>query len=508
MRKTHTFLPFFCLGLVLIFCAVPVVSAADKPNIIVILADDVGYGDLGILGAKGVQTPNLDKMAQEGLRFVNGYCSAATCTPTRFSLLTGMHAFRQRGTGIAAPTATAIIKPETLTTPAILQKAGYKTAVIGKWHLGLGSPPQPDWNNELKPGPLELGFDYCFIYPTTNDRVPSVYIENHRVVNLNPNDPLDVREGPENPWQSVPTGETHRDTLRMDWSHGHNQTIHNGIGRIGWANGGESAKWRDEDLTTELTKRTVEWIKANASNPFFLIYATSNIHVPRMPHERFHGKSALGLRGDSIAELDWSVGEVMKVLREENMLEHTLVIFFSDNGPVLDDGYKDGAVEKLGDHNPAGILRGGKYSPYEGGTRVPFFVHWKGKITPGISEEIINSIDLPATLSALVEKQVPEGAFPDSFALKDALLGVPGAKGRAFNINEAAARFGFRKGNWKIVSPPNAPGQIAGRLRMAQYELFDLDSDPSETTNLAERYPERRKEMFEEFQKYLVPFGQ
>jgi len=481
--------------------------AVEKPNIIVIMADDVGYGDLGVLGAKGVETPHLDKLALEGRRFVNGYCSAATCTPTRFSLLTGMHAFRQRGTGIAPPNAPAIIKPGTVTMPAVLRNAGYKTAVVGKWHLGLGNPPKPDWNGELKPGPLELGFDYCFIYPSTNDRVPSVYVENHRVRNLDPNDPLDVR-GQElsNPWPDVPTGVTHRDTLKMDWSNGHNQTIHNGIGRIGWALGGKNALWRDEDLATTLTEKCGEWIKANKNAPFFLFYASPNVHVPRMPHERFQGKSSMSYRGDSLVELDWCVGNILETLREENVLENTLVIFTSDNGPVLDDGYKDGAVEKLGDHKPSGILRGGKYSPYEGGTRIPFFAYWKGKIVPGISEEIMNTIDLPATLAALVGERVPEGAFPDSFALNDELLGISGAKGRPFNINEASMRFGFRKDHWKIVSPPNA-GQTPGRNDRARYELFNLAADPSETTDLAKQDPERVKTMFEELQKHLVPFG-
>jgi len=496
----------WCIGLAFCLCTVSIIGAAEKPNIIVIMADDVGYGDLGILGAQGVETPHLDKLSREGLRFINGYCSAATCTPTRFSFITGMHAFRQRGTGIAPPNAPAIIKPDTFTTPAMLQKAGYKTAVVGKWHLGLGNPPKPDWNGELKPGPLELGFDYCFIYPTTNDRVPSVYVENHRVRNLDPNDPLDT---PEQPRPGEPTGETHRDTLKMDWSRGHNQTIHNGIGRIGWAYGGTAALWRDEDLMTELTEKSMEWIKTNKNNSFFLFLATPNIHVPRTPNERFVGKSTMGPRGDALVELDWSVGEIMRTLQEEDLLENTLVIFTADNGPVLDDGYKDDAVEKLGDHSPAGILRGGKYSPYEGGTRIPFFVHWKGKITPGISQEIINTIDLPATFAAMVGESVPEGAFPDSFALKDALLGVSEGKGRPFNINEANVRFGFRRDNWKIVSPPNAgQGQTLGRNDMARYELFDLDADPSETTNLAGRYPERLKAMFDEFQKHLVPFGQ
>ena len=507
MNENRVYTLFCCLGLILCFYAVPICRAAEKPNIIVIMADDVGYGDLSVLGAKGVETPHLDKLALEGVRFASGYCSAATCTPTRFSLLTGIHAFRQRGTGIAPPNSPAVIKPGTFTMPAMLQNAGYKTAVVGKWHLGLGTPPKPDWNNELKPGPLEYGFDYCFIYPTTNDRVPSVYVENHRVRNLDINDPLNVREGPDNPWPNLPTGVTHRHTLKMDWSHGHNQTIHNGIGRIGWVSGGKAALWRDEDLATELTEKCVEWIKANKNAPFFLFYASPNIHVPRMPHERFQGKSSMSFRGDSLVELDWCIGKIMEALREENLLENTLVIFTSDNGPVLDDGYKDGAVEKLGDHKPAGVLRGGKYSAYEGGTRTPFIAHWKGRIAPSVSDEIINTIDLPATLAALVGERVPEGAFPDSFALKDTLLGVPGAKGRPFNINEAGARFGYRVGDWKIVSPTNA-GQTPGRNDMTRYELFNLAADIAETTDLAKEHPERLKTMFEELQKRFVPFGQ
>ena len=263
-----------CVGLFISLYTVSAFGAAEKPNIIVIMADDVGYGDIGVCGAKGVETPNLDKLALEGLRFTNGYSSASTCTPTRFSLMTGMHAFRQKGTGIAPPNAPAVIKSGTFTTPMMFQQAGYQTAMIGKWHLGLGNPPKPDWNGELNPGPLEHGFNYCFIYPTTNDRIPSVYVENHRVRNLDPNDPLDT---PEQPRPSEPTGETHRATLRLDWSHGHNQTIHNGIGRIGWAYGGKSALWRDEDLTTDLTKKTAEWIRANKNNPFFIYFTPPNI---------------------------------------------------------------------------------------------------------------------------------------------------------------------------------------------------------------------------------------
>jgi len=220
-----------------------------QPNIIVIMADDLGFGDLSCYGATSFKTPHIDQLAAEGRRFTSGYCSASTCTPTRYSMLTGRYAFRDKETGIAPPSSPAIIKPGVETLPSILQRAGYETAVIGKWHLGLGGDGGPDWNNELKPGPLEIGFDSCFLLPTTNDRVPQVYVKDHRVLNLDPKDPLWV--GNRKPNADHPTGITHRDTLKMDWSHGHNSTIHNGIsfGTRIWPTNG----WKSR---TSLSNRT------------------------------------------------------------------------------------------------------------------------------------------------------------------------------------------------------------------------------------------------------------
>jgi arylsulfatase A-like enzyme len=340
-----------CLSLVM-----PAESAdgTRTPNIVVIMADDLGYGDVSCYGAERLKTPHIDQLAAEGLRFTSGYCSASTCTPTRFSFLTGTYAFRQKGTGIAAPNNPAIIKPGTETLPSLLKRAGYKTAVIGKWHLGLGGDNGPDWNGQLNPGPLEIGFDYCYLLPTTNDRVPQVYVENHQVKNLDPNDPLWV--GNEKPNPDHPTGITHRDTLKMDWSRGHNGTIHNGISRIGFYTGGHAARFRDEDLADEWVKQSNKWMEDNKDQPFFLFFASHDLHVPRMPHERFQGKTPLGYRGDAIAQLDWCVGELMKTLKRLNLEKNTLVVFCSDNGPVLDDGYKDGAVEKLATTSPPVLI--------------------------------------------------------------------------------------------------------------------------------------------------------
>lgn len=483
--------------------------SGPHPNIVVILADDLGYGDVSCYGAEAVQTPNIDRLAAEGQRFTSGYCSAATCTPTRYSLLTGTYAFRQKGTGVAPPNAASVIKPGTETLPSILKRAGYATAVIGKWHLGLGDPA-PDWNGELKPGPLELGFDYSLILPTTNDRVPQVYVENHRVRQLDPADPLWVGDAP--PYPDYPTGITERGSLRMDWTHGHNQTIHNGIGRIGFYTGGMQARFRDEDLADAWVDAATRWMEANKDRPFFLYFASHDIHVPRMPHERFQGKTALGYRGDAIVELDWCVGELMQTLRRLGLEENTLVIFCSDNGPVLDDGYKDGAVEKLGTHKPAGPFSGGKYSVLEGGTRTPFITRWKGRIAPGISDQMVCTIDLAASMAALTGQPLADDACLDSLDVLGALLGEPGAKGRAALLQQdnSGNNFGLRQGDWKLVRQKPA-GKSAAVVSLTPHTephglnaLYNLASDPGEQHDLSDEYPAQKKQMMAELDRLIA----
>ena len=492
-RFNRPFLAVACVATAIISSAAPA-GAADHPNIVVIMADDLGYGDVSCYGATELKTPHIDRLAKEGLRFTSGYCSASTCTPTRFSFLTGMYAFRQKGTGIAPPNATALIQPGTETIASILKKAGYATAVVGKWHLGLGKKPEPDWNGELKPGPLEIGFDYYFLLPTTNDRVPSVYVENHRVRNLDPKDPLWV--GRSNP-NGQPTGVTHRDKLKMDWSHGHNNTVHNGIGRIGYFSGGKSARWRDEDLADEWVKQSNKWIEANKDGPFFLFFSSHDIHVPRMPHERFHGKTKLGFRGDAIVQLDWCVGELLATLDRLKLTDNTLVIFCSDNGPVLDDGYKDGAKEKLGDHKPAGPYRGGKYTVYEGGTRTPFITRWPGKIKPGVSDEMVCTVDLVASFGALAGQKLSADAAPDSFDVLGALLGREGAKGRD-HLVEQGRGLALRVGQWKIINHGKRKSKKPlknDEKRDANVQLFNLANDPGETKNVASEFPKKAKEL-------------
>ncbi len=487
-------------------------TKAEKPNIIVIMADDLGYGDVGCYGAKPEQlkTPNIDRLAASGLRFTSGYCSASTCTPTRFSFLTGKYAFRQNNTGIAPPNGPAIIQPGIETLPSLLQRAGYKTAVIGKWHLGLGGPSGPDWNGELNPGPREIGFDYNYLLPTTNDRVPQVYVVNHRVKNLDPKDPLWVGRKKPNP--DHPTGLTHRDTLKMDWSHGHNSTIHNGISRIGFYTGGHAARFRDEDLADEWVKQSNKWIEANKGNPFFLFFSSHDLHVPRMPHERFHGTSELGFRGDAIVQLDWCVGELVKTLDRLDLSKNTMIVFCSDNGPVGDDGYKDGALEKMGNHQPNGPFSGGKYSVLEGGTRTPFITYWPGRIEPGLSDEMVCTIDLASIFATLTEVNLQEDACPDSFDVMNALLGKKDAKGRRHLIqqdNGQGGNYGFRAGKWKLQrhdSKRKRNAAVASKLANTsapRFALFDLSKDKQEKNDIAAQHPKVFDRMKQRLQKII-----
>jgi len=491
MNRSHI------LALLFVLSSSAWAADASKPNIIVIMADDLGYGDVSCYGATALETPNIDRLAEEGLRFTSGYCSASTCTPTRYSFLTGTYAFRRKGTGIAPPNGPAIIQPGTVTLPSLLQEAGYQTAVIGKWHLGLGGPGGPDWNGELNPGPLEIGFDHCFLLPTTNDRVPQVYVKDHRVLNLDPSDPLWV--GRKKPSPEHPTGKTHRDTLKMDWSHGHNATIHNGISRIGFYTGGHAARFRDEDLADEWAKQADAWMETNQDHPFFLFFASHDIHVPRMPHKRFQGATSLGYRGDAIIELDWNVGQILDTLDRLDLAENTLVIFCSDNGPVLDDGYQDGALEKIGDHRAAGPFSGGKYSVYEGGTRTPFITRWPGRIEPGVSEEIVCTIDLAASLAGYLGVSLPGGACLDSFDVMGALLGAENASGREHLLqqdNGNRGNYGFRVGDWKLQRHDSKRARnLVVETKLAnttvpRFQLFDLAEDPAEENNLWESHPD------------------
>ncbi|MDP2999306.1 MAG: arylsulfatase [Bryobacterales bacterium] len=470
-------------------CAGPMIAgaaAAQRPNIIVMLADDIGYGDLGCYGATRAKTPNLDRLAARGVRFTDAHSSSATCTPTRYSLMTGEYAFRKKGTGVLPGDAALIVDPARPTVASILQQAGYATGCVGKWHLGLGSG-NVDWNGEIAPGPREVGFDYSFIVPATGDRVPCVYVENRRVAGLDPKDPIQVSY--KEKIGNEPTGRERPDLLKMKLSQGHDGTIVNGISRIGFMSGGKSARWVDEDMAQTLTGKAASFIEKNRAKPFFLYFATHDIHVPRVPNDKFRGTSQCGLRCDAIRQLDWCAGQLLATLERLKLTGNTLVIFTSDNGPVVDDGYNDGSVEALGSHKPAGPLRGGKYSIYEGGTRMPFLASWPARIKPGVSDALISQVDLAASFASLTGGKLADDASPDSLNMLPALLGES-RQGRD-HLVEHAQGIALRKGPWKLIPAREAQGKKAA----SSLELFNLAGDIGETKNVAAANPEVVREM-------------
>jgi arylsulfatase A-like enzyme len=485
MKRILTVLASFCLWQS---------ACAAQPNIVLIYADDLGYGDVGAYGSKRIPTPNMDRLAREGLRFTSGYAPSATCTPSRYAMLTGEYAWRQKGTGILPGDAALIIQPGRTTMASILQKAGYRTGVVGKWHLGLGAGAL-DWNGEIKPGPGEVGFDETFIMAATGDRVPCVYVRNHRVVGLDPADPIEVSYGI--PIPGVPTGKDNPELLKMHPSHGHNMSIVNGISRIGYMKGGKSALWKDEDMADVFTGEAVKFIEQHQAKPFFLFFALHDPHVPRVPHPRFVGKTELGPRGDAIVQADWCAGEILDTLDRLKLAENTLVIFTSDNGPVVDDGYHDDAVKKLGDHTPWGPLRGGKYSKFDAGTRVPFIVRWPGRVKPGVSDAIISQVDFPATFAALTGQSLAANDAPDSFNVLPALLGESPA-GRD-HVVEHGNGLALRVGSWKYIEPGNGPKKNANTNtelgNAPQPQLYELSTDLGEKTNVAAQHPDKVQEL-------------
>jgi arylsulfatase A-like enzyme len=499
MRKSIKLVALAVLSCIVLSCNENVKSqeTAKQPNIVVIYVDDLGYGDVGFNGATEMKTPNLDKLANNGVNFTNGYASSATCTPSRYALLTGLYPWKEKKARILPGTAPLIIGTDQMTLPKMLKTKGYHTGIVGKWHLGLGTG-NVNWNEHVSPGPNEVGFDYAYIMAATQDRVPTVYIENGNVVNLDPNDPIEINY--QKNFEGEPTGKDNPELLKMKWHHGHNSSIVNGIPRIGYMKGGEAAKWVDEDMADHFLKGAQDYVKKHKDEPFFLYYAMQQPHVPRTPHERFVGSSGMGPRGDVIVEADWCIGEFVKTLEEEGLLENTLIVFTSDNGPVLNDGYYDDAVEKIGDHTPAGPYRGGKYSLFEAGTHVPFFTYWKGKIQPTTSDALVCQLDLLSSLAELVGSDI---RADDSESMLATFMGSE-AKGRENLIIEATSRTAYREGDWVMIPPYNgAPLNKMVNIELGNdknYQLYNLKDDISQQKNQADAKPEKLKEMISAFE--------
>ena len=469
-------------------------APTTTPNVILILADDLGYGDIGCYGANKVRTPHIDRLAREGRRFTDAHSASAVCTPSRYALLTGEYPFRR---GLNVPVFLKqglVIDPERTTLADVMQRAGYRTACFGKWHLGFGAKT-PDWNGELKPGPLELGFDTFFGVPIVNSHPPFVWVEDRRVVGLVADDPL-VYDQP---------AETRVFREKM------------GLRQIG---GGKAAHalYDDEQVGTRLAEKSVAWIKARAREPFFLYLATTNIHHPFTPHPRFRGTSECGVYGDFIHELDWMVGEVLRTLDELGLAENTLVLFTSDNGGMINLGGQEAV--SLG-HRLNGDLLGFKFEAWEGGHRVPFVARWPKRIPAGsVSDQLISNVDLFATMAALTGVKVSAADAPDSFNVLPAFTGTPARpiRDHAIFAANSPTHLAVRQGPWVHIGAQGGGGfkgakvgehalggpaalQFSGQVNSDVAEgrlkpdapteqLYNLATDPRQARNVIRDHPE------------------
>lgn len=467
----------------------------SQPNVLIIYADDLGYGDLECYGAKNISTPNVNRLARNGVRFTNAYAVAATSTPSRYSMLTGEYSWRKPGTDIAPGNAGMIIRPEQFTIADLFKSAGYRTCAIGKWHLGMGDKTgTQDWNAPLPTALGDLGFDYSYMMAATADRVPCVFIENGQVANYDPSAPIEVSY--EHNFPGEPTGKDNPELLyNLKPTFGHDMSIVNGISRIGYMKGGGKALWKDENIADSITTHAINFIREKKDQPFFMYFATNDVHVPRFPHDRFRGKNKMGLRGDAIAQFDWSVGQLLTALEDMKILDNTLIILSSDNGPVLNDGYDDHAEELLNGHSITGPLRGSKYSLYEGGTRVPFIVHWPAaKLKRGENATVLSQIDLIGSMAALLQRPIPKGSAPDSFNRLGNWLGSD-MNNRPWVVQQGYDHtLAIRTPEWKYVEASTFPkmkprGAYVETGCAPVQQLFDM-SKVYEDKNVATEHPE------------------
>lgn len=465
------------------------VADGSKPNVILINIDDLGYGDLSCYGATKVKTPNMDRLAKEGKKFTDFHSASAVCSPSRYAMLTGQYPARKNMWRPIFMRTPLVVDTAQMTIGRLMKNAGYETAVIGKWHLGFGNKFPIDWNKELKPGPLEVGFNYYFGVPVLNSHPPFVYVENHKVVGLDPADPMVYGK----------RAETQLYPEKFD------------IDSIG---GGKAAHalFKDDMIGTTLKDKAVSWIKQNKNKPFFLYFAPTNIHHPFTPAPQFIGASQAGLYGDFIHELDWMIGELLNTLDKEGLINNTLVIFTSDNGGMFNQGGQE--AFKLG-HRSNGDLLGFKFDAWEGGHRVPLLIRWPGKIPPGsTSDAMFCNIDMLSTFAALTSQSLKDGQGPDSYNALPAILGTSNAPVRDYLVISPFKKthLAIRQGDWMYIPAQNSGGfpgtQIgehelggaaahmltmqvnsdieAGKVKgeAAPAQLYNLKSDPFQRTNI------------------------
>jgi len=466
----------FCLALAAVAeeGAKPVRQAHDRPNVLLIFADDLGYGDVQCYGGK-VKTPNIDRLAAEGMRFSTAYLPASVCSPSRYSLLTGRYFWRNPRhpvKGVIGPSSPIAFNDGELTLQKMFQEKGYETSVFGKWHLGMGKTGM-DWQpHVMEGGPLDYGFDYFFGTAANVENAPKIYIENRTFVGRKKGDKVEKVRRKDKPWKSniVP------------WD--------------------ESAIYKADEVAGEVNKRLVRYIeKAPKSKPLFIYYPAHIPHKPITPHAKFAGKTKFGPYGDFLLELDTYIGEVVAALKKTGRLENTLILFTSDNGglnPMNEEHARKWHMDPMWQAQEAGhIINGplndGKHSVLDGGFRVPFIAWWPGRI-PAVrtSSELICVTDVMATCARILDYELPEDAAVDSVDLLPLLAGKSESSPRDYVILDGSdGTFAIRRGKWKFIEK-NPKGRRRGSTAD---QLYDVEADIGETRNLIAQYPEIVKEM-------------
>lgn len=458
-------------------------TAADRPNVVVILSDDLGWGSVGCYGANPelVSTPNIDRLAKEGRRFTDGNTTSSVCSPTRYSMLTGRYCWRTSLISeVLGTTSPLHIETTRLTIASMLKSQGYTCAAVGKWHLGYGTAEKCDFTKELKPGPLEIGFDYHFGVPANHGDLSGVYVENHWVYGLNKESP----SSPSPPYITMGQ-QKGRPVKTLDLN---------------------APKRIDDEVMSTLTDKVVNWIgRQNKEKPFFLYYTPVAVHNPITPSKQTAGKSRGGPFCDFISDLDISVGRVLDALDKQDLADNTLVLFTSDNGGVnKPNGDTPQNIAQNAGLKPVGPFRGGKHDVWEGGFRVPYLVRWPGRIPSGsVCNETVSVVDTLASIAAITGFKMPDAsaAAEDSHDISKAWLGAPHQTPLRPDliVHGADGNFAIRKGSWKWIEGVPAddvkPAARKARANQMHRMLYDVSGDIAEAAEVSAEHPDVVREL-------------